>query len=215
MNYKSTLSRTVTAVVFLLLVSIYFFRKQIGLTSELMLDITKTAPVLSLSIATLFCSNRKLISLALLLSAAGDLAGEKGAFIAQISLFALAHIVYILDFTKLATFNRRSSIIISLWAVVVVIFGIFVIGNINSSLLKVACALYMIIIGTMAATTFAINSRYRALYVIAALLFVFSDSCIAWNKFVEHFAGAGVAIMSTYFAAQGLFAWLATKEEKN
>ncbi len=73
----------------------------------------------------------------------------------------------------------------------------------------------MIIIGTMAATTFAINSRYRALYVIAALLFVFSDSCIAWNKFVEHFAGAGVVIMSTYFVAQGLFAWLAAKEEKN
>ena len=69
----------------------------------------------------------------------------------------------------------------------------------------------MLLIGTMTATTFTLRADYKALYIVAAILFLFSDSCIAWNKFVEHFTGAGVAIMTTYFTAQGLFAWLAIK----
>jgi hypothetical protein len=72
----------------------------------------------------------------------------------------------------------------------------------------------MLIIGTMTATTFTISSRYKFIYVIAGVLFIFSDSCIAWNKFVDHFSGAGLTIMSTYFAAQLLFAWLAIKDTK-
>lgn len=43
----------------------------------------------------------------------------------------------------------------------------------------------------------------------AALLFVFSDATIAWNKFVEPLPDATLRIMSTYYAAQYLFALLA------
>jgi len=42
-----------------------------------------------------------------------------------------------------------------------------------------------------------------------ALLFVFSDATIAWNKFVEPLPDATLRIMSTYYAAQYLFALLA------
>ena len=45
--------------------------------------------------------------------------------------------------------------------------------------------------------------------VLAALLFVFSDATIAWNKFVEPLPDATLRIMSTYYAAQYLFALLA------
>ena len=211
MNCKSTLSRGATIVIFLILTAIYFCRKQIGLTSELMLDITKTAPVLFLSLATYFLSNRRLISLALLLSAAGDLAGEEGIFLAQIALFALAHIAYIIYFAKHSAINRKSSIAIAIWTLFVLLFGGWIVSHIGSTIIKVACSVYMLLIGTMTATTFALRAEYKALYIVAAILFLFSDSCIAWNKFVEHFTGAGVAIMTTYFAAQGLFAWLAIK----
>ena len=196
-------------IIYLMLVCLYFCRKEIGLTGQLMLDITKTLPVLFLSIATLFASDRGLISLALLLSAAGDLAGEEGIFLLQIALFALAHIAYIADFSKCVTFNRRNKITIAVWALFVVLFGGWIVSHISSATIMAACSVYMLIIGSMTALSFAIKAEYKPLYIIAALLFLFSDSCIAWNKFVEHFSGAGVTIMTTYFAAQGLFAWLA------
>jgi hypothetical protein len=72
----------------------------------------------------------------------------------------------------------------------------------------------MLIIGSMAAVTLFIDSPRRWYYTAAALIFVFSDSCIAWNKFVEKFAYAGITIMATYFAAQLIFANLYLKEDK-
>ncbi|WDH99470.1 lysoplasmalogenase [Paenibacillus urinalis] len=41
---------------------------------------------------------------------------------------------------------------------------------------------------------------------IGSLLFVISDSILAWNKFVEAIPYAGVLIMATYYAAQFLIA---------
>ena len=40
----------------------------------------------------------------------------------------------------------------------------------------------------------------------AALLFMVSDTLLAFNRFRGRFAGAQVAILGTYFAAQWLFA---------
>lgn len=37
---------------------------------------------------------------------------------------------------------------------------------------------------------------------LGGILFILSDSFLAWNKFIEPFAGSGVAVMSTYIAAQ-------------
>lgn len=213
MSYKSILNRNFVIVIFLALVVIYFFRNNLGLTSQLLHDITKTLPVLFLSLATYFCGSNRLVSLALLLSAAGDLAGEEKIFLAQIALFALAHIAYIIYFAKRATINSKNRIAIAIWVIVMLIFGGWMVSHISSTTIKIACSLYILLIGTMAATTFSIQATHKPLYVIAALLFVFSDSCIAWNKFIEHFAGAGVTIMTTYFAAQAIFAWLALKRE--
>ncbi|MBQ5854344.1 MAG: lysoplasmalogenase, partial [Alistipes sp.] len=65
-----------------------------------------------------------------------------------------------------------------------------------------------------AAVTLNIESKHRVWYIVAALLFVFSDSCIAWNKFIARFDYAGLAIMTTYFTAQFIFANLALRERK-
>lgn len=177
------------------------------------MDITKTAPVLFLGISTWLSGGKKLLPVALLLSAAGDLAGEEHSFLMQISLFALAHIAYIFHFGARAGFSRRKAIYIAIWAVCLLLIGGYIISHIDTVVIKVACSVYMLLIGTMVATTFTIRSAYRWLYIASAMLFLFSDSCIAWNKFVEHFAHAGVIIMSTYFAAQGIFAWLYLKKE--
>ena len=53
------------------------------------------------------------------------------------------------------------------------------------------------------------RGRYTPGFRVVALLFVFSDATIAWNKFVEPLPDATLRIMSTYYAAQYLFALLA------
>lgn len=58
---------------------------------------------------------------------------------------------------------------------------------------------YIIVIGLMFWTAILSGNGYAA---IGALLFVISDSVLAWNKFVEPLPSAGLMIMSTYFAAQ-------------
>lgn len=47
-------------------------------------------------------------------------------------------------------------------------------------------------------------SRIYAGLWFGAMLFVLSDTLIAWNRFVSPLAWAGLSVMSTYLAAQGL-----------
>lgn len=42
--------------------------------------------------------------------------------------------------------------------------------------------------------------------MIGSLLFVISDSILAWNMFIEDIPDAGVLIMTTYYAAQFMIA---------
>ncbi|REK71846.1 lysoplasmalogenase [Paenibacillus paeoniae] len=58
---------------------------------------------------------------------------------------------------------------------------------------------YIIVIGLMFWSALLTGNRFAAL---GALLFVISDSVLAWNKFVEPVPSAGLLIMLTYFSAQ-------------
>lgn len=212
MALKNILSKNrVVLIVYLLLVALYFGRNYIGCQGRIWFDITKTLPVLFLGVATLIARADKFISCALILSAAGDLAGEEHQFLWQIGLFAMAHIAYIVSFARRRDISRTSIAASILWSFVMLLFGGYVVSHIESSVIKIACSIYILIIGTMAITTFNIKSPYRWAYILAALLFVFSDSSIAINKFVCRFNGASVTIMSTYLTAQAIFAMLTLK----
>ncbi len=212
MNLSNTSKISLAIAGYAAVVALYFFRATFGLDSGVWLDITKTLPVLFLSITTFVSGSSKLLPTALLLSALGDLAGEEGLFLWQISLFAAAHIAFIIYFVKGGTMSRKSLYGTVVWAIVLVTFGTYIICNIDVAVYRYACAAYMVIIGAMVGSTMFLESKFRWCYIVGALLFAFSDSCIAWNKFVEHFSYAGVIIMSTYFAAQGIFATLYLKE---
>lgn len=214
MNSKSILkSSSVIVALYLLFVALYFLRHFIGCHSRLWLDVTKTLPVLFLGVVTLLQGSNRAVACALILSAAGDLAGEEHLFLWQIALFALAHIAYISAFVRRRKpFNVGSATLSVAWVVALLLFGAFVVSHIQAPSLKIACSVYMLIIGSMSVAAFNIHSQYRVLYIVAALLFVLSDSAIAWNKFIGSFDCAGVLIMSTYFAAQGLFAWCVNRE---
>jgi uncharacterized membrane protein YhhN len=72
--------------------------------------------------------------------------------------------------------------------------------------LRVAVVAYMVVISAMLATALAGGNVVAA---VGAVLFVASDSMIAWDRFVAKFAWAPVAIMVTYHLGQaGLVASL-------
>ena len=139
---------------------------------------------------------------ALLLSAAGDAAGAVHDFLLQMFLFALAHVAYIRYFLPSAEFSRRR---IAAAAVV----GAGIVPRVASSVERTGVALYGTVIAAMLLSVLFYRGRYAPGFRVAALLFVFSDATIAWNKFVEPLPDATLRIMSTYYAAQYLFALLA------
>ena len=214
MNCKSILSSGVVITLFLLFGALYFFRGAIECNHWLWYDITKALPVAFLGVITWFAGGNKMLPIALLLSACGDVAGEHGELLWQIGFFAAAHIAFILYFTRMAKVTRNRVAAIVLWGIVMLLFGGFIVSNISNIVIAIACAIYILIIGSMVASTILIESKYRWLYIVAALIFVISDSCIAWNRFVHRFDGAGLTIMLTYFAAQITFATLCLKERK-
>ncbi|MHA6481854.1 lysoplasmalogenase [Paenibacillus sp. strain BS8-2] len=73
----------------------------------------------------------------------------------------------------------------------------------SQSGLWIPVVIYIAVIGAMGWT--AIMSR-NVVAICGALLFMASDSILAWNKFVGEVPMSGVLIMSTYFAAQLLIA---------
>ena len=135
------------------------------------------------------------VASALLLSAAGDAAGAVHDFLLQMFLFALAHVAYIRYFLPSAEFSRRR------------IAGI--VPRVASSVERTGVALYGTVIAAMLLSVLFYRGRYAPGFRVAALFFVFSDATIAWNKFVEPLPDATLRIMSTYYAAQYLFALLA------
>lgn len=145
------------------------------------------------------------IPLALLASTAGDWAGAMGEFIFQVGFFAVAHIFYIADFAPKCKFTRQRTIILTTFSLIVLPFLAYVMTHIGNMVELIAVGIYGIIIYSMGFTALIQNRKHSIFYAVAAMLFIFSDSCIAYNKFVEHIPNATLWIMTTYYAAQGLF----------
>ena len=151
-----------------------------------------------------------LVLFALLLSAAGDAAGAVHDFLLQMFLFALAHVAYIRYFLPSAEFSRRriaAAAVVGAGLLLFLFAGI--VPRVASSVERTGVALYGTVIAAMLFSVLFYRGRYAPGFRVAALLFVFSDATIAWNKFVEPLPDATLRIMSTYYAAQYLFALLA------
>ncbi len=197
-----------------LLAAGYFLNCFFGWRHGIIADAVKTSPVLFLSIVTWSAGGfrPRLFPAALLFSAIGDLFGERGMFVLQIAMFAVAHIFYTLFFLQRAHCNRRSLSSVSVLAIASISLGIYIIPHISDSLERLSCGIYIFIISAMTASALLQRSRHKWLYVAAASIFMISDGCIAWNKFIGHIPHAGIAIMTTYFAAQYIFARLYISE---
>ena len=173
-------------------------------------------PALFLGLATL--AHRReggwAIPAALFLSAIGDYQGSEHNFILQVLFFALAHIFYIVDFLPKRNLSNRNKYVASIPYIYAVAFLILLISHMNHAVEMVAVVIYALIIATMGASALVMEIKHKWWYVIAAVLFIFSDSVIVYNKYIEHIPNASLWIMTTYYAAQGLFATLCLLSRK-
>ncbi|MBQ2018773.1 MAG: lysoplasmalogenase [Alistipes sp.] len=201
---------------FLILAVLYFFVGNWG-CDWLICRRWVAVPTLFATLATALNFKRGgwLIPLALLASSAGDWAGAMGEFIFQIAFFAVAHIFYIADFAPKCKFTLKRIVALVLFSAIVLPFLGYVLMHIGDRVEMIAVAIYGVLIYSMGFTALIQNRRFSMFYAIAAMLFIFSDSCIAYNRFVEHIPNATMWIMTTYYAAQGIFCTLhLTREEK-
>lgn len=150
------------------------------------------------------------ITLALLFSAIGDLAGSCGQLIIQMGAFAVAHIFYIVFFVRRFLLKRTKMTAkmkgflmmlgICIVSLLIMVF-IKVVPAAPSGIIRTGTGIYAVIICLMLLTALMQRSL---LYALGALLFVISDFTLAWTMFVEPVPNAELILLSTYFAAQWL-----------
>lgn len=151
------------------------------------------------------------ISLALTFSALGDYMGSCSNFIGQMGFFALGHIFYITYFIgryfRKVELNKKlsgkeigyMSMIAFCTLTLVSVALICIVPETPTGVIRVGVCIYTCIISTMLVCALLQRS---SLFAIGAVLFVFSDFILAWNKFVDPVPHSRYLIMVTYFLAQ-------------
>ncbi len=195
-----------------LIASLVFFAFAIFFFSPVKLPHKITLTVGSAFIASLWLCPWQ-ITLALLFSALGDYFGSCHNFLAQMGFFALGHVFYICFFVKRwltkveadrkMTAKTKGQALVFLLLVSAIWFVAFtqVVPCANAGVIRIGVCIYALLIGTMLFTALMQRS---SLYALGAVLFVFSDFILAWNKFVEPVEHSRYLIMTTYYMAQYL-----------
>ena len=163
-------------------------------------------PVLLLSLATFLSRRRELLpfGFAFLFSAAGDAVGARGLFIPQMAFFALAHVAYVCWFLPRARRRLRTGTLAVVVPLLVFLFAVIV-PRAPFPAECIGTALYGTIIAGMLCSVFQYAGACAAGFRCAALLFVFSDAVIAWNRFIGPVPARTWIVMITYYLAQYLF----------
>lgn len=153
------------------------------------------------------------ISLALLFSALGDYFGSCHIFLAQMGFFAVGHVFYVWFFvhrwlTKVEpdrklTAKVKGQAMVYLLLVAAILFVAFtkIVPCADAGVIRIGVCVYAVLISAM--LFFSLMQR-SSLYALGAVLFVFSDFILAWNKFVDPIQHSGLLIMTTYYLGQYL-----------
>jgi uncharacterized membrane protein YhhN len=152
---------------------------------------------------------RYLVVAGLLCSLAGDvfLMLPRDRFVEGLLSFLVAHLFYI------AAFTYDGGRVLNVWAAVPLLaYGGLMLGLLWMRLgrMRVPVVIYVLAILLMA---WQASNRWLAtgeagslLALFGALLFVASDSMLAWDRFRGRFRNAHALVLGTYFAAQLLIA---------
>jgi len=129
-------------------------------------------------------------------------------FLLGIFSFFCSQVLYIILFKKL-TYKNLNIRKLGLYPLPFLIYFIGFYSLLWSELetvFKVAVFIYALSLSTMGVAALSrfqrSNKQSFVLVLVGGGLFILSDSCIAYSKFIESFANAGVVIMFTYILAQ-------------
>ncbi|MBE6237194.1 MAG: lysoplasmalogenase [Bacteroidales bacterium] len=198
-----TKTLTATAVFFLLAVLFYL---PVSIPHKLVF------PVASIFVASLWLTPWQICA-ALFFSALGDWFGTCGNFLAQMGSFAIGHVFYIWFFVKRyftkvehdgkLTARAKGYLAMLVVCLVGLLFVVFtrVVPAAPAGVVRIGVGIYAVIISTMLLTGMLQRST---LYALGAVLFVFSDFILAWNRFVEPIPHRDYLVLVSYFLAQWL-----------
>ncbi len=148
---------------------------------------------------------RPWIVVALVLSLVGDvfLMMEQDLFVAGLGSFLLAHLAYIVAFRTEGGSAGALAISAAVVVIAAAVVGQRVVAGVRSTepAFTVPVVAYIAAIAAMVACALATGN---VLFGVGAVLFMTSDSLIAWNRFVQKLSWAPVAIIVTYHLAQVL-----------
>lgn len=169
-------------------------------------------PLAILSIAALWLCPWQMC-LALFCSTIGDYMGSTGNFIAQMGFFASAHIWMIWFFTdrylhkvehdRKLTAKAKGYMVMVIFCAIALLAAAFtkIIPETPTGIIRIGTATYAVLICLMMVSAMLQRS---SLYALGAVLFVFSDFILAWNKFTDPIPHAGLFIMIPYYLGQWL-----------
>jgi len=187
------------------------------LKNELFVYVAKPPVVIALILYFLSATSgntnklKKFITLALVFSLSGDVllmfdSMDKNFFLFGLTAFLIAHLFYILFFSKARSVEKVKL----KWGFVLIVALyytglIYVLYN-DLGEMKIPVLVYGLVISSMFLLAlhmlFIKNKEAGKLLMMGALLFVASDSILAINKFYQSFEMAGIITMLTYGLAQ-------------
>ena len=163
------------------------------------------------------------VILALVFALFGDiflLIGSEHFFILGLGSFLVMQILYTVIFLKNLSKSKTSMI----WsAIIILVFALIVYFALQSQLgeLKIPVLLYMIALSSMVWSAFNRSRKILGYTWVAfgSILFMASDTILAWNKFLTPWNHHQAVIMLTYMAAQyliimGIVKGITLKKEK-
>lgn len=183
-----------------IIISIVFFLLAILFFSPVQAPYKLAYPLASLTLCALRYASWPMV-LAMGFSALGDYMGVCHNFWGQMGSFALAHIAFVIFFYRLyqqekATMGIKwKSAIVGLYGMVV---GMCIVPHVQGAL-QIGVSVYILLILAMCILAWMQKNPF---YAIGAWLFVFSDTILAWNKFVSPIEWAGYLIMVPYYLGQ-------------
>ena len=160
------------------------------------------------------------ITMALLFSTLGDHMGSCNNFLGQMGFFALGHIFYIIYFCgryfqkvepdkKLTGKAKGYLAMVVFCALALLSVAFFKIApEAPAGIIRIGVCIYSVLISIMMVSAMLQRS---SLFALSAILFVFSDFILAWNKFVEPVPYRHYLVLVSYYLAQWLLFIRATK----
>ncbi|RKQ33546.1 lysoplasmalogenase [Oceanobacillus halophilus] len=123
-------------------------------------------------------------------------------FVIGLSAFLVGHFFYILGFIKQFRFSKIGLLL----SIPIAIYSVWMMFQLTEALNKqgnqvliIPVIIYIIAISIMFWTAIMTSNKWAYL---GSLLFIISDSILAWNMFVSPISNAHQYIMLTYYAAQ-------------